>query len=98
DMVRAYWLAVIKGKPGEVYNIATGQGITIRAMLDKLLAMSKIEVKVEIDPDRLRPSDVEVLLGDSSKFRADTGWEPRIPFDTTLRDLLDYWRARVKQS
>src|SRR5436190_8193085 len=65
DMVRAYWLAVIKGKPGEVYNIATGQGITIRAMLDKLLAMSKIEVKVEIDPDRLRPSDVEVLLGDS---------------------------------
>jgi len=97
DMVRAYWLAVIKGKPGEVYNIATGQGITIRGMLDKLLAMSKIEVKVEIDPDRLRPSDVEVLLGDSSKFRADTGWEPRIPFDTTLRDLLDYWRARVKQ-
>jgi len=98
DMVRAYWLAVIKGKPGEVYNIATGEGITIRGMLDKLLAMSKIEVKVEIDPDRLRPSDVEVLLGDSSKFRADTGWEPRIPFDTTLRDLLDYWRARVKQS
>jgi len=97
DMVRAYWLAVIKGKPGEVYNIATGEGITIRGMLDKLLAMSKIEVKVEIDPDRLRPSDVEVLLGDSSKFRADTGWEPRIPFDTTLRDLLDYWRARVKQ-
>jgi GDP-4-dehydro-6-deoxy-D-mannose reductase len=96
DMVRAYWLAVIKGKPGEVYNIATGQGITIRGMLDKLLAMSKIEVKVEVDPDRLRPSDVEVLLGDSSKFRADTGWEPRIPFDTTLRDLLDYWRARVK--
>ncbi len=98
DMVRAYWLAVIKGKPGEVYNIATGQGITIRGMLDKLLAMSKIEVKVEIDPDRLRPSDVEVLLGDSSKFRADTGWEPRIPFDTTLRDLLDYWRERVKRS
>ena len=98
DMVRAYWLAVIKGKPGEVYNIATGEGITIRGMLDKLLAMSKIEVKVEIDPDRLRPSDVEVLLGDSSKFRADTGWEPRIPFDITLRDLLDYWRARVKQS
>jgi len=95
DMVRAYWLAVIKGKPGEVYNIATGEGITIRGMLDKLLAMSKIEVKVEVDPDRLRPSDVEVLLGDSSKFRADTGWSPRIPFDTTLRDLLDYWRERV---
>jgi GDP-4-dehydro-6-deoxy-D-mannose reductase len=97
DMVRAYWLAVTKGKPGEVYNIATGQGITIRAMLDKLLAMSKVQVTVEVDPDRLRPSDVEVLLGDSSKFRADTGWEPRIPYDTTLRDLLEYWREKVKK-
>ena len=95
DMVRAYWLAVTKAKPGEVYNIATGSGITIRAMLDKLLALAKVEVKVETDPARLRPSDVEVLIGDSSKFRADTGWEPRIPFDTTLADLLDYWRVRT---
>lgn len=95
DMVRAYWLATQRAKPGEVYNIATGSGITIRAMLDKLLALAKVEVKVETDPARLRPSDVEVLIGDSSKFRGDTGWEPRIPFDTTLADLLDYWRART---
>ena len=95
DMVRAYWLATRRAKPGEVYNIATGSGITIRAMLDKLLALAKVEVKVETDPARLRPSDVEVLIGDSSKFRADTGWEPRIPFDTTLADLLDYWRVRT---
>ena len=95
DMVRAYWLATQRAKPGEVYNIATGSGITIRAMLDKLLALAKVEVKVETDPARLRPSDVEVLIGDSSKFRADTGWEPRIPFDQTLADLLDYWRART---
>ncbi|QQR74203.1 MAG: GDP-mannose 4,6-dehydratase [Holophagales bacterium] len=95
DMVRAYWLATQRAKPGEVYNIATGSGITIRAMLDKLLALAKVEVKVETDPARLRPSDVEVLIGDSSKFRADTGWEPRIPFDTTLADLLDYWRVRT---
>lgn len=95
DMVRAYWLATQRAKPGEVYNIATGSGITIRAMLDKLLALAKVEVKVETDPARLRPSDVEVLIGDASKFRADTGWEPSIPFDTTLADLLDYWRART---
>jgi GDP-4-dehydro-6-deoxy-D-mannose reductase len=95
DMVRAYWLAATKGKPGEVYNIASGVGITIRGMLDKLLQASRIEVRVETDPARLRPSDVEVLLGDYSKFRADTGWEPRIPFDRTLADLLDYWRQRV---
>ncbi|HYO15906.1 MAG TPA: GDP-mannose 4,6-dehydratase [Thermoanaerobaculia bacterium] len=95
DMVRAYWLAVTRAKPGEVYNIATGQGISIRAMLDLVLSFSQVEVKVEVDPERLRPSDVEILIGDSSRFRADTGWEPRIPFETTVRDLLDYWRRRL---
>lgn len=95
DMVRAYWLAVEKGKPGEVYNIASGHGITIRAMLDMLLGQARVAVRVETDPARLRPSDVEVLIGDSSKFRADTGWEPRIPLAKTLTDLLDYWRQQL---
>ncbi|HYN20435.1 MAG TPA: GDP-mannose 4,6-dehydratase, partial [Thermoanaerobaculia bacterium] len=97
DMVRAYWLAVTKAKPGEVYNIATGNGISIREMLNRLIALSSVEVRIEVDPERLRPSDVEVLIGDSSKFRADTGWEPRIPFDQTLRDLLDYWRQTLRR-
>jgi len=95
DMVRAYWLGVTKGRPGEVYNIASGEGISIRALLDKILALSNVHVRVEVDPDRLRPSDVEILIGDSSKFRADTGWAPRIPFDQTVQDLLDYWREVV---
>ena len=95
DMVRAYWLAVNHAKPGEVYNIASGKGIHIHEMLDRLLALASVKVKVEVDPSRLRPSDVEILIGDSSKFRADTGWEPRIPFDQTLRDLLDYWRETL---
>jgi GDP-4-dehydro-6-deoxy-D-mannose reductase len=95
DMVRGYVLATQKGKPGEVYNLASGKAITIRAMLDKLLALAKVEVKVETDPARLRPSDVEVLIGDYSKFHADTGWEPKIPFDQTLEDLLNYWRQRI---
>ncbi|HKH49054.1 MAG TPA: GDP-mannose 4,6-dehydratase [Thermoanaerobaculia bacterium] len=96
DMVRAYWLAVTKGKPGEVYNIATGEGIVIRKMLDRIVELAQVEVKIETDPARLRPSDVEILIGDSSKFRADTGWEPRIPFEQTLRDLLDHWRRTLK--
>ena len=94
DMVRAYWLAVNKAKPGEVYNIATGNGITIREMLDRLVAMAEVEVTIETDPERLRPSDVEILIGDASKFKADTGWEPQVPFDKTLRDTLDFWRER----
>ncbi len=92
DMVRAYWLAVTKAKPGEVYNIATGHGIHIREMLELVLSFSRVKVETQVDPARLRPSDVEILIGDSSKFRADTGWEPRIPFEQTVRDLLDYWR------
>jgi GDP-4-dehydro-6-deoxy-D-mannose reductase len=95
DMVRAYWLAVTKAKPGEVYNIATGNGIRIREMLERPISLANVEVKIEVDPDRLRPSDVEILIGDASKFKADTGWEPRIPFEQTLNDLLDYWRQTL---
>jgi GDP-4-dehydro-6-deoxy-D-mannose reductase len=95
DMVRAYWLAVNHGTPGEVYNIATGKGIRIREMLDRIIELAHVQVTVELDPERLRPSDVEILIGDSSKFRADTGWEPRIPCEQTLADLLAYWRRTL---
>jgi len=95
DMVRAYWLSVVKGRPGEVYNICSGTGITMRELLDRILAMAKVEVSVETDPERLRPSDVEMLIGDGSKFEADTGWKPEIPLEKTLSDLLDYWRDRI---
>lgn len=95
DMVRAYWLAVERGRPGEVYNIASGRGISIRELLQMIVGLAKVKVDIEVDPERLRPSDVEILIGDSSKFRADTGWEPRIPFEQTVADLLDYWRETL---
>ena len=95
DMVRAYWLAVTKAKHGEVYNLASGKAVTIRELLDQLLALSETKVEVEVDPERLRPSDVEILLGDFSKFKADTGWEPSIPLEQTLRDTLDFWRQKL---
>ncbi len=98
DMVRAYWLAVNKAKPGEVYNIATGSGITIRELLDRLIALAGVAVTVEQDPARMRPSDVEILIGDSSKFRADTGWQPEIPLDQTLHDVVHYWLDRLGAS
>ena len=98
DMVRAYWLAVTKATPGEVYNLASGKAVTIRELLDRLLALSDTEVDVQVDPERLRPSDVEILLGDFSKFRSDTGWEPTIPLDQTLKDTLDYWRQKLSKS
>ena len=95
DIVRAYWLAVSEATPGEVYNLASGRAVTIRELLDRLLVLSDTEVEVQVDPDRLRPSDVEILLGDYSKFRSDTGWEPSIPLEQTLKDTLDYWRQKL---
>jgi len=93
DMVEGYWLALENGVPGEVYNLCSGKAYSIREVLDLLIGMTKCKIEVRQDPKRLRPSDVPVLLGDSSKFRKATGWEPRIPFEKTLADSLDYWRA-----
>ncbi len=95
DTVRGYWLALEKGEPGEVYNIGTGMAISMKDMLDILLGFSKVKVKVKVDPDRLRPSDVQILCADVTKFKKATGWIPKIPLTTTLQDLLDYWRAIV---
>lgn len=95
DVVRAYWLAATEATPGEAYNISSGSGITIRELLDRLIRQSSVQVEVRVDPARLRPSDVETLIGDSSKFRAETGWSPEIALEQTLSDLLDFWRRRV---
>jgi GDP-4-dehydro-6-deoxy-D-mannose reductase len=96
DMVRAYWLAAERGVAGEVYN--TGQGTCIRVgdMLDVLLSHSNVKIDKEQDPSRMRPSDVRLLWANVDKFKKATGWEPMIPFDQTMVDLLDYWRERVR--
>ncbi len=95
DVVRAYALALSKGSPGEVYNICSGEGIKIEDMLNRLLSFSRVKVRIEKDQTRMRPSDVELLVGSSDKFRQATGWKPEIPFMQTLQDMLDYWRARI---
>jgi GDP-4-dehydro-6-deoxy-D-mannose reductase len=94
DMVKAYWLALEKCEPGDVYNICTGKAWSIREVLDRLLSMTSTKIEVRQDPARLRPSDVPILIGDNSKFVKATGWRPTIPFEQTLRDMLEYWRAR----
>lgn len=95
DVVNAYWLALHHAEPGEAYNIASGSCITIQELLDRLLALSTVSIEVVQDPSRMRPSDVEILLGDASRFQHQTGWKPTISFDQTLDDLLQYWRERV---
>ncbi|HJO04434.1 MAG TPA: GDP-mannose 4,6-dehydratase, partial [Acidobacteriota bacterium] len=86
DVVRAYWLILEHGVPGEVYNIASGRTWRIQDVLDLLLSFSETDITAEVDPDRLRPSDVELLLGDASKLNEITGWEPLIPFEQSARE------------
>lgn len=92
DIVRAYWLATNKCDYGEVYNICSEKARTIQSVLDLLLDMTDKKVEIKQDPSRMRPSDVDVLQGDCSKFKEQTGWKSEIPFEKTMRDLLDYWR------
>jgi GDP-4-dehydro-6-deoxy-D-mannose reductase len=93
DCARAMWLLILKGKPGEAYNICAGKGYKIADMLAKLVSLSKKEIEVVPDPARMRPADDPVLIGDSSKLRS-LGWEPQVPIEKTLADILDYWRER----
>ncbi len=94
DAVKAYWLLVNKCPPGEVYNIGGVETMTIREMLDMLLKLSKVkEIKIEVDPARLRPSDVTLQIPCTDKFTRATGWKPEIKFEKTVQDTLNYWRA-----
>lgn len=95
DMVKGYLLAIEKGTPGEVYNLCSGKGYKIKEVLDILLSFSDVKVKIKQSKARLRPSDVPVLIGDYNKFNKITGWTPKIKFEDTLKDILEYWRERI---
>lgn len=96
DIVRAYALVMERGAPGTVYNVASGVARPIRAVLDALVQRSRVPVEVGLDPERLRPHDTPVLVGDASRLRAATGWTPAITFDRMLDDLLEHWRGAVR--
>lgn len=98
DTVKAYWLALDKGEAGDVYNICSGKGYSIKETLEILKGYSKKDFSIRKDQARLRPSDVPILIGDNTKFVKQTGWRPEIPFEKTLKDTLDYWRSQVKKS
>ncbi len=95
DIVCAYWLATEKSQPGEVYNICSGKSRSVKEILDTLIGMAKTRIEIKEDSTRLRPSDIPVLIGDSTKFCQRTGWRPLIPLEKTLQDLLNYWREKV---
>ena len=98
DAVRAYHMLVtVNPIPGEFYNIGGDHVATIGEMLDALIGFSSMkgQIKVEQDPDRLRPIDADLQVPDIRKFQKHTGWKPKIPFEQTMQDLLDYWRRQI---
>jgi len=97
DAVRAYHLLVTHNPvAGEYYNIGGSHSCTIGEMLETLISYSdRDDIRIETDPERLRPIDADLQIPDTTKFKAHTGWEPTVPFETTMRDLLDYWRQRI---
>lgn len=101
DAVRAYYMLVTHNPiPGEFYNIGGTYSCTIGELLDYLISLSpmKKQIKVEVDPARLRPIDADLQVPNTEKFERHTGWRPDIPFEKTMADLLHYWREKIKQS
>lgn len=100
DAVRAYFMLVtVNPVPGEYYNIGGSYSCEVGDTLNTLISYSTIkdQLKVEVDPERLRPIDADLQIPDCSKFKAHTGWEPIIPYEKTMHDLLDYWRSKVNK-
>lgn len=97
DTVRAYFLAMEKGKSGELYLIGTDQIYTMEALLKKLITFSTKakEITIEVDPARVRPTELMTFIGDYTKFKTQTGWEMKYKIDETLQSVLDYWRGEV---
>lgn len=98
DAVRAYWLLLEKCTPGEVYNIGGNQTMTVGEMLEVLKGLARCDIRHEVDPALLRPSDVTLQIPDISKFQKQTGWQPEISLKKTLGDLLDYHRQRIQST
>ena len=96
DVVRAYRMLLEHGRNGEVYNVCSGKERSIRSIVDILISIAGVEVQVRLDPDRLRSAEQERVWGSYEKLHRDTGWNPEIPFEQTLRETLTYWQGETR--
>lgn len=97
DVVRAYGLLAEKGHDGETYNVGSGRSISIENLLCKIIDLSGIEIKRELDPEKLRPSDIPEIRADITKLQRDTGWKPEIPISRTLSEMLGYELEKIRE-
>ena len=98
DVARAYRLLVTEGEAGEAYNVCSGVDVSVETLAHRLLALAEVDLQIEEDPALMRPVDVPVLVGDNSRLRAATGWQPQIALDDTLRDVLAAFLQLVRRS
>jgi GDP-4-dehydro-6-deoxy-D-mannose reductase len=98
DAARAYALLAERGAPGEVYNIASGAGHSLREVIDVMLEDAGLEAEIRPQASLHRQAEVPLLVGDASRLRRTTGWAPEIPFEQSARDTLSYWRQRIRRT
>lgn len=96
DIVRAYREIALKGASGETYNVGSGKTISVREVLDIILALSKVKISVETDETKFRPADIPKIEADVSKLKNDTGWCPKISLNDSLIEIIEYWRSKLK--
>jgi GDP-4-dehydro-6-deoxy-D-mannose reductase len=94
DVVQGYVALLERGRSGGVYNLCRGEGVSLSDVVAGLARRARVEVRVEVDPARMRPADTPWLVGDPGLIERETGWRVTRPLDATLDDVLDEWRRR----
>jgi len=94
DVARALWLLLDRGRPGTVYNLCSGTATRIGDIVQMVVERGRVPVTVQVDPARLRPSDEPILMGDNTRLREATGWEPTVSMEQIVEELLEYWRGQ----
>jgi GDP-4-dehydro-6-deoxy-D-mannose reductase len=98
DVARALWLLLDRGEAGEVYNLCSGEATRIGDIVELVREQGTVRTEIAVDPSRIRPSDEPILMGDNSKLKAATGWEPAISIEEIVAEILSYWRGRTGES
>jgi GDP-4-dehydro-6-deoxy-D-mannose reductase len=95
DVVNALWLLTEKGKMGEAYNVCSSRAYRIKDILKMAISLSSVDIKFKQDPNKLRPTDEPIIMGDNTEIKEDCGWVPKMQMEETLDRMLDYWRKEI---
>jgi GDP-4-dehydro-6-deoxy-D-mannose reductase len=95
DVVRAYHLLLRKGENGAVYNICSGRGVSIKEVINRLAQLVGIKVTIKVNKALIRPNDNEIIIGSNQKIKRELNWQPAIPLERSLQDIINYWKNKL---